>query len=192
MRACVCVAGLMALALVLDQGTPVAGQDKAKSATFQADGPGPKHKRLDVLVGSWDVTVTFQLGGKQNEGKASCEAKWILDGRVVQQEYKSKLMGQPYTVLQLVGYDNLKKKSFEIMLQNLHTGVLHTEGTFSEDDKVITNYGESLDPMSGKTYKLKTVTTFRDSDHFTLEWFKVGAAAKEERTVSMSHTRRQI
>src|SRR5262249_40377069 len=44
-----------------------------------------KHKKLDTLVGSWDVTVTFKLGSKENKGTATCQAKWILDGRFVQQ-----------------------------------------------------------------------------------------------------------
>jgi Protein of unknown function (DUF1579) len=77
------------------------------------------------------------------------------------------------------------------MMDTLSTGVLHNEGSISEDGKVITNLGESLDPATGKPYKLRTVTTILDRDHFTLEWFRPDDGGKENRVVSMSHTRKK-
>ena len=108
--------------------------------------PGPVHKRLAELAGTWDVSTRYVIGDKQNEGKATCEAKLILGGRFLQQEYTSRFQGRPFHVLQLLGYDNTRKKSIEIMLDTMGTGVLHNEGTVSDDGKVISNPGESLDP----------------------------------------------
>ena len=82
-------------------------------------------------------------GGKEHEGKATCEAKWILDGRFLQQDYQSRFQGKPFHVVQLLGYDNRRKKTIEIMIDNLSTGLMHNEGSISEDGKVITNVGES-------------------------------------------------
>ncbi len=173
---------------------PVAGrcqEHKDKPAQHSADGPGPVHKQMESLAGSWDVEVAYVLGGKENKGKARCEARWILDGRFLEQEYKSNFQGKPFTVLQILGYDNQKKKTIELMLDNLSTTVLHNEGTISEDGKVISNEGESLDRASGKTEKLRTVYTIIDQDHFTLEWFRPAEGGKEEKVVSMTHTRRK-
>jgi hypothetical protein len=39
--------------------------------------------------------------------------------------------------------------------------------------------------------KLRTVTTIIDQDHYTLEWFHSTADSKEEKGVSMTHTRRK-
>ena len=115
----------------------------------------------------------------------------ILGGRFLQQEYASQIQGQPFHVLQLLGYDNARKKSIEIMIDTMGTSVLHNEGTVSDDGKVITNSGEPLDPQTGKPYKLRTVTTIIDHDNFTLEWFRVDDAGKEAKVVSMSHTRKK-
>jgi hypothetical protein len=156
----------------------------------KADLPGPIHQRLGELAGTWDVTVRYKLGEKQQEGKAICEAKCILDNRFLQQDYSSRFQGRPFHVLQLLGYDNARKKTIEIMLDNLGTGVLHNEGSISDDGKVITNRGESRDPTTGMPYKLRTVTTIVDHDHFTLEWFRTDQDGKEEPVVSMSHTRK--
>jgi hypothetical protein len=155
------------------------------------DKPGPFHKRLDKLAGSWDVALRYTIGEKQQEGKATCEANWILDGRFVQQTYHSRFQGKPFEVIQILGYDNLRKRTIEIMMDTLSTGLLHNEGTISHDGNVITNQGESHDPASGKPYKLRTVYTIVDNDHFTLEWFRSGDGGTEQRIVSMSHTRRK-
>ena len=103
---------------------------------------------------------------RRTQGEAKCEAKMILGGRFLQQDYTSSIQGQPFLVLQLWGYDNASKKSIEIMMDTMGTGVLHNEGTVSEDGKVITNMGESRDPATGKPYKLRTVATLIDRDNF--------------------------
>jgi hypothetical protein len=155
----------------------------------RSDEPGPVHNRLNRLVGNWDVALQYTLGDKQHAGKATCEAKWILEGRFVQQDYQSRFQGKPFHVLQLLGYDNQRRKTIEIMMDNLGTGLMHNEGSISDDGKVISNLGEGLDPLTSKPYKLRTVTTIVDNDHFTLEWFRTNVGAKEEKVVRMAHTR---
>ena len=156
---------------------------------MKATQPGEHHKQLDNLVGNWDVVVKFKYGpGPERQSKASSEAKWILGGRFIQQEYKNQ-SGQE--VLQFIGYDNQNKRFFEIKMDNMDTGVLRTEGAISGDGKVITNYGDRTDPVTGKTSKLRTVTTIDDKDHYTVEWYQSGENGKEEKVVTMIHTRKK-
>jgi Protein of unknown function (DUF1579) len=157
---------------------------------MKPDLPGPVHKQLDELAGTWDVATLYTMGDKQHAGKATCEAKWILEGRFLQQDYHTRLQGKPFHVLQLLGYDNPRKRTIEIMIDNLSTGLMHNEGSISDDGKVITNLGEGLDPLTKKPYKLRTVTTIVDHDHFTLDWFRTTEGGNEEKVVSMSHTRK--
>jgi hypothetical protein len=188
------LAWLRALILCVVVASPAIGvfqESRDQNHAKKPDLPGPIHHRLGELAGTWDVVVRYQLGDKAHEGKASCESKMILDGRFLQQDYNSLFQGKPFHVLQLLGYDNAKKKTIEIMLDSLGTGVLHNEGSISEDGKVITNSGEHPDPMTGKPYKLRTVTKFETPDRFTLEWFQVGDGGKEQKVVSMTHTRKK-
>ena len=92
--------------------------------------------------------------------------------------------------LQFIGYDNQKKKFFEVKMDNMDTGVLFTEGTVSEDGKVISNAGNRTDPVTGETKRLRTVTTFLDRDRYTVEWFQVDGAGTEQKVVTMIHIRR--
>jgi len=175
--------------LLLTPATGLSEGKKAKPPDVAADKPGAVHKRMDSLAGSWDVELSYVLGGEEHKGKARCEARWILDGHFLHQEYKSKFMGRPFTVVQILGYDNRKNKTIEIIMESMSTGILHNEGTISEDGKVITNTGQTLDPGTGKPTKLRTVTSIVDRDHYALEWFTQGADGKEQKVVSMKHTR---
>jgi len=166
-------------------------ESQEQNRTVKAGLPGPVHQRLGELAGTWDVALQYQLGDKVHEGTAKCEAKLILDGRFLQQDYNSLFQGKPFHVVQLLGYDNARKKTIEIMMDNLGTGILHNEGSISDDRRVISNVGESLDPTTGKPYKLRTVTTFVTPDRFTLEWFRIDEGGKEQRVVSMTHTRKK-
>src|SRR3954454_11842188 len=102
------------------------------------------------------------------QGTATCVAQWILNGHYLRQEYQSD---NGMNVLQILGYDNQKKKFFEVKFDDQETGVLRTEGTISDDGKAITNIGERTDPLSGQVNRLRTVTTLTDHDHYTVEWY---------------------
>ena len=183
--------GIAVAVLFLLPATGPAQDNKGKQADVHSDEPGLVHKQMARLAGSWDVEITYIIDDHKNKGTAKCEAKWIMDGRFLQQDYNSSFAGKPFAVLQLLGYDNEKKKTIEIMIDTMSTGLMHNEGSITADGKVITNEGESLDHATGKSTKLRTVTTLIDHDHYTLEWFKPGADGKEAKVVSMLHTRRK-
>jgi Protein of unknown function (DUF1579) len=177
--------------LVILPTVGLAQVDKKQPVAVKPDLPGTVHKRLGDLAGTWDVSTRYIIGDKEREGKATCEAKMILGGRFLQQDYSSSFQGEPFHVLQLWGYDNIKKKSIEIMMDTMGTGVLHNEGTVSDDGKVITNSGESRDPQTGKPYKLRTVTTIVDDDNFVIEWFGTEDGGKEAKVVTLTHKRKK-
>jgi hypothetical protein len=176
--------------LIVLPAVGLAQDDKKQEQAVKADMPGQIHQRLGELAGTWDVATRYVIGDKEHEGKATCEAKMILGGRFLQQDYSSIFQGHPFHVLQLWGYDNARKKSIEIMMDTMGTGVMHNEGTVSDDGKVITNSGESHDP-TGKPYKLRTVTTIVDRDNFVIEWFGTEEGGKEAKTVTLTHKRKK-
>lgn len=162
------------------------------SKPVPATPPTAEHQRLAPLVGQWDVAIKFKIGpDKFQNGTATCASAWILDGNFVQQEYRSQMNGQPFTVLQILGYDTMRKQFTELYLNSMDTAVMHNTGALTADGKTITLIGEHFDPFARRMAKLRTVYTVTDQDHFTLEWFQPNADGKEERVVTLTHTRRQ-
>jgi Protein of unknown function (DUF1579) len=182
---------LWAVCSLLPAACAFSQEKKDQPPRVAADVPGPVHQRLGELVGSWDVAIQYKLGDKVQDGKATCDATMILGGRFLQQNYKSIFQGEPFEVLQILGYDNDKHKTIEVMMDTTGTGLLHNEGTISEDGKVITNLGESRDPTTKKRFKLRTVYTIADRDHFSLEWFRTNDGTAEEKVVTLVHTRKK-
>jgi hypothetical protein len=47
--------------------------------------PSEQHAQLNDLIGSWNVATKFKVGpDKEQDGKSTCEAKWIVGGNAVQ------------------------------------------------------------------------------------------------------------
>lgn len=167
-------------------------QEKEKGAETDLGAPGEEHKRLAALAGDWDVALKYKVGpGVERDGTASCESRWALGGRFLRQEYSSKFQGMPFTVVQYLGYDRRKKKFIEIKMDSMDTSLMHNEGSIAADGKTITCTGDRTDPESGKELRMRTVTTLVDKDHYTLEWFFTDADGKEERVVTLKHTRKK-
>jgi hypothetical protein len=155
--------------------------------------PGEEHKKLDVLAGVWDVIVKFPVAsGKTMEGKSTCEAKWVMDGRFLRQEYSSTFAGKPLTVVRYLGFDRYKGKFVELHLESTHTDVMHNEGTISEDGRTITCLGTGIDLAAGKEAKVRTVTTILDRDTFTLEMSYADFEGKGTKTVTLTHKRKPL
>ena len=177
------------IAALIVASIPLRGDQPAGAKS--SDKQTPMHGELDRLVGSWDAALTYYFGGKENHGKARCEAKWILDGHCVQQEYNSIFMGKPLTILQFLTYDIAKKKLVEVHMMSLDGGALMNEGESTDKGKVWKLAGPYVNPMTQKAATLHTVYTFEDADHFTLDWFLPDATGKETRSVHIAHTRQR-
>ena len=81
--------------------------------------PGPEHRRLDALVGEWDVTVSFPTApGQRREGSATASGRWVLDGRFVRLEYASTFAGRPLTIVRYLGYDRHRGRWVEIQFES--------------------------------------------------------------------------
>jgi hypothetical protein len=176
--------GLLSAILVLLASTTARADDKPAVSP---------QKRLEYFVGKWDVAVKFKLpDGKEGQGKAACEIKSILGGKFLHQEYKSKFMGQDLTVVQILGFDEAKNKfvEFDMHVEGTNAMTMYSEGSLAKDGKTLTLTGDTLDMMTGKPTKMKTVTTMVDADNYTLEWFFPNGD-KMEQKVLLKHTRKK-
>ena len=167
------------------------GQDDMMKMMEAAAKPGEVHKLIGKMAGDWTVEVEFKMGEMEGKSSAECHAEWILDGRFLSKKYSSEMMGQPFTVLQTIGYDNLRKEVFEWQIESNNTGRLETKGKVAGDQKSITCTGDSMDPMTMKPAKLKTVTKFVDDDTYVIEWWMKVGEAEETKQVTLTHKRKK-
>jgi ABC-type transport system substrate-binding protein len=172
------------LALFVTAAPSIAAQDDKLASD--------EHKKLDALKGSWDVAIRYKTGPDTFEdGKATCTAEWILKGNVLQQTYQSTFMGEPFTVVQMLGYAKDRKKYFEVKFDSMDTDLMHNEGTVSDDGKTLTFKGQRTLPGTQIVTAMRTVYTLGNPDQFTVDWYMNDSGGKEEKVVTLVHTRKK-
>jgi Protein of unknown function (DUF1579) len=140
---------------------PAMDMQKYMAEMMKLATPGKEHKALAAMAGEWDITTKYRMGPNEGwqDGKATCTYKSVMGGRWVIQEFKSEFGGMPFEGLQILGYDNMKKKYVSSWRDNFSTWAVHTEGTASADGKTITLTGQMVDLMTPKGRTMKTVIT---------------------------------
>ncbi len=188
----------LAGALLLVCGPARAGEKDKKAkvdadmeAWMKAASPGPEHKRLDALVGSWEGTVTMWMDPSKppTESKCTAERKWVLGGRFLHEEVKGEFMGMPFQGVGLTGYDNTQKKYTAMWVDNLTTSISTSLGTADESGNVLTFTKEDVDPVSGKKVKGRDVVNLAP-DKNTMEMYKEGPDGKEMKVMEIIFTRK--
>lgn len=153
--------------------------------------PGAPHKMLAELTGSWTTkTKAFMETDKAPmESSGTCEQKMLLGGLYLQQEYRSEMMGSPFTGINLLGFDNHTKKYVSTWIDSMSTGIYFFEGTASSDGKTITQECSYDDPIKGPAL-WRSITKVIDGNRLEYEMYLTPKEGKEEKTMEMTLTRK--
>jgi hypothetical protein len=155
--------------------------------------PGEPHKQLASLAGSWSTKTKEWMDPNKPpmESTGTCEEKVVLDGRFLQQECTGDMMGQPFTGIGVVGYDNLTKKYVSTWMSSMGTGIFMMEGTGSTDGKTITLKGSHPDPAGG-VMQHRAIWKFVDPNTQIFEMYGThGNETKETKMMEITYTRKQ-
>jgi hypothetical protein len=154
--------------------------------------PGAPHKLLASLEGSWTTrTKSWMEPGKPPmETTGTCEQKLLLGGRYLQQIYTGDMMGEPFTGINLLGYDNHTKEYVSVWIDSMSTGIYYFEGTAGPDGKTITQESSYDDPVKGPTV-WRSVTRIKDDNTLEYEMYLTPEGGKEEKMMEMTVTRKE-
>ncbi len=178
---------------------PPAGEDEtarmmeawAKIAT-----PGEHHAHLKPLEGKWTVTGKQRMSPEApwSDHNGACEARWVLGGRFLQQNYTGQAMipeMPEFEGLGIFGYDNAKQKYTCVWMDNYGTMTMTGEGTCDASGKVITLKFEFDDPFTGSKSWLKSVYRIDGPDKYTMEMHQPTPDGKEFKSLELVHRRRK-
>jgi uncharacterized protein DUF1579 len=157
------------------------------------------HKRIGDLVGTWNYTVKMWMGdpnAKPQESKGTAVRKSMMDGRFFTVDVTGKMEmpgpdGKPkemtFKGMGLDGYDNVKKKFVGTWVDNMGTGIMHSEGDYDPATKTFTYTGE-YEGIPGMKQKIREVVKLVDKDHHTFEWYE-DRGGQEVKTMEINYTR---
>jgi hypothetical protein len=170
-----------------------AEQKAAMEAMMKAMTPGPEHKALDNMVGTFDAKVSMweQPGQPPTVSAGTATNSWILGGREVEQKFSSTVMGMPFSGLGYTGYDNMKKQYWGTWMDTFSTGAMNTTGSTSDNGKTWKFTGSMMDPTTGKDSPFEEKVTVTDKDHHTFEMWGAGPDGKVFKMMEILYTRKK-
>jgi hypothetical protein len=148
--------------------------------------PGPEHKKLKELEGTWDAVM--KMGDQESKGTMV----WKLDlgGLWLVSDFQGEFGGQKFSGKGLDGYDPIKKKYVGVWVDSMSASPMLSEGTFDKDGKVMTMTGEGPGP-DGKPTKYKMTTEHKDKDNLLWTMFGAGPDGKEGPMFTITYKRRK-
>ncbi|MGZ7032145.1 MAG: DUF1579 domain-containing protein, partial [Thermoanaerobaculia bacterium] len=198
-KLCSALALLMLLtpALFADDKKPqmqMSPEEKAAMEAMQkAMTPGPQHKLLDNMVGTWTATTSMwmQPGAPPTVSKGTSVNKWIMGGRYMEQKFTGNFMNMPFNGLGYTGYDNVKKQYWGTWMDSMSTGTMMTTGGTDDNGMNWKFTGTVADPMTGKDTTLEEHITVKDKDHHTFEMWSPGPDGKMFKMMEITYTRKK-
>ncbi len=143
-----------------------------QTATPQCRKPDPALKRLEKLVGTWELTGRT-LGAKQDDISGRVVVDWLPGGFFLEQRGEMEIMGVKVASLEVLGYDAETDTFLSVVFSNLDgvpaayrwdvrgdvvthwaAGAKFT-GKFSEDGNTLAGGWRpdaGIEPNAGNTY----------------------------------------
>jgi hypothetical protein len=155
--------------------------------------PGAAHKALDPLVGNWtaEVKCWMKPGAEPMVSQATAKSSCIMNGRFVQEEFSGEMMDKPFKGMSLTGYDNMKQKYVTVWVDDMSTGIFTSEGTASDDGKLITFTGTMDCPATGeKDVPMKHIVRIVSPEKHVFEMHDP-RKGEDTKTMEITYTRVQ-
>ncbi len=180
--------GLLAVA----SGPILGAGDKKDKGPPEPPPPGPEHKLLKDLAGTFDARVTVILAPAKNlESKGVMKRQMVLDGRFLHEEYEGSFADRPFKGIGLSGYDTIKKKYVSVWADSMTNSIMTSEGTYDEKTKSFHYSGEDVDASTGKKLKVRDVLKIAGPDEQTLEMFRQAPGGAEFKMMEIHYVRKK-
>ena len=171
---------------------PPAKDGESQAATLARYAmPGPEHKLLEPMAGTWDVVVRYWPAPESEpvESKGTSQRKWVLDGRFLMEEIEGGNLVLPFRGLGFYGYDAFEKKHTSAWMDTFNTSILFNLGTFDMTNQVVNFTGVYKDPWTGARKPERGVTRFLGKDKHVLEIHVTEPSQKEFKMLEITYIR---
>ena len=198
-----CFAGGL-LATVLCLANPACAKDTGQAAASapsketavgmaleRAMTPGEGQKRLEAMVGTFDVAIRTWVDPAKPpiESSATSVSVWVLDKRYIQMMLAGKLDGEAFSGIGYIGFDNVTKLYEATWMDTGSTGMTWYKGGFDASGKSATMKASVPDTLTGKPTPLELrMKISADGGHVTELWGK-GLGNKMFKMMELRYTR---
>jgi hypothetical protein len=167
-------------------------EQQAMMEAYQKAGtPGAAHERMKKMEGSYDLTIkSWEAPGQPpTVEKGTATRKMMLDGRVMVEDTRSSMHGQPFTGHGMSGYDNVSGKTWSTWNDNMSTGVMVSEGD-CDAEGACTLAGSWNDAVTKGKTNARMTTKWTDANTEVFEMYGPGPDGKEMKMMEITYKKR--
>jgi len=206
-RLCVWAAALLATAAGLpalegqDKGatqptatrtpSPPPRMEDTLARSSAASQPGPEHRWLEPLIGSWKIEMTwYSPGAPTLRTSGTSENRWILGGRFVLAEAAA---GEGPTAIEdktLYGYDRWERKFFSLGLRTVGAGLTQDWGFYDPVSRSFALSGKDRDQATGRLGVHRQLIKVLGPDRYSIEVFADVPQRRPLKVLEIGFTRR--
>lgn len=154
--------------------------------------PSSAHKMMAKNVGEWETTMQMweAPNSKPTKSEGTCKSEMILGGRYMESKYSGKVMGMPFEGISTDGFDNAKQVYVNTWVDNMGTGIMHSEGKYDEATKTVNYVGTMFDPMQNTDVSYRQTMQTIDDNHMVMEMFNINKDNKEYKSLRVEYVRK--
>jgi len=153
--------------------------------------PGPEHKLLEPLLGTWHAKVSCWMdpGQPPQVSDGTLVRKAIMGGRFIQEDFDGTMMGKPFQGRGTIGFDRAKKKYVTTWLDSVSTAINMSYGTYNDSLQTWTFTHEDDCPITGKHIKMRDTLRIVNANEERMEMFRQMGNEKEVKVMEIILTR---
>ena len=175
------------------QGAKKTAGDETIKALENAMTPGEGQKKLEPLIGTFDVKVRAWLDPAKPpiESSATAVDTWVLGGRYVQQMLAGYIGGEPWSGISYAGYDNVTKKYVSAYMDTGSTGMEWYTGTLDADGVHGRMTATIADEVTGRPKTLELRLTIAANGDRVTELWQQDETGKMSKVLEFQFTRKK-
>ena len=179
-------------ALAAVQPPEMTPEQKAEMEAYMKAGtPGAPHKAMATSVGTYETKVKSwnEPGKPPMEETGTATRTMALDGRVLVEDFKSSMMGAPFTGHGMRGYDNVTGKYWSTWIDSMSTGLMLSEGTCDEKS-ACTFTGSWNDPVKKAPVTARMTSRWTSPTTEVFEMYGPGRDGKEFKMMEITYIKK--
>ena len=167
-------------------------QKAEMDAYMKAGTPGAPHQALASTVGTYDLKIKHwqQPNAPAMEETGTATRAMALDGRVLVEQFKSSMMGMPYTGHGMTGFDNVTGKYWSTWSDSMSTGLMVSEGSCDDQGKACTFVGTWNDAIKKAPVKARMTIRRTSPTAEVFELYGPGKDDKEFKMMEITYTKK--
>lgn len=167
-------------------------QKAEMDAYMKAGTPGAPHQALASTAGTYDLKIKHwhQPNTPAMEETGTATRAMALDGRVLVEQFKSSMMGMPYTGHGMTGFDNVTGKYWSTWSDSMSTGLMVSEGSCDDQGKTCTFMGTWNDAIKKAPVKARMTIRRTSPTAEVFELYGPGKDDKEFKMMEITYTKK--